>query len=104
MAEFTVAEGYQVNLFASEEDFPELRNPVQIDFDARGRLWVATMPSFPHTVPGLSPPDKIIILEDTDRDGKADKCTTFAENLDALDGIAFHHLGVIVSEQPRLWL
>ena len=104
MAEFTVAEGYQVNLFASEEDFPELRNPVQIAFDARGRLWVATMPSFPHTVPGLPPPDKIIILEDTDRDGKADKCTTFAENLDALDGIAFHHLGVIVSEQPRLWL
>ena len=104
MAEFNVTEGYQVNLFASEEDFPELRNPVQIAFDARGRLWVATMPSFPHTVPGLSPPDKIIILEDTDRDGKADKCTTFAENLDALDGIAFHHLGVIVSEQPRLWL
>ncbi|MDF2378161.1 MAG: ThuA domain-containing protein [Verrucomicrobiales bacterium] len=103
-AEFEVAEGYAVNLFASEEEFPELRNPVQIAFDARGRLWVVTMPSFPHTVPGLTPPDKIIILEDTDRDGKADKLTTFAEGLDALDGVAFHRDGVIISEQPRLWL
>ncbi len=103
-AEFEVAEGYQVNLFASEEQFPELRNPVQIAFDARGRLWVVTMPSFPHTVPGLTPPDKILIFEDTDKDGAADKVTTFAEGLDALDGIAFHHDGVIISEQPRLWM
>lgn len=104
MAEFTTAPGYAVSLFASEEQFPELRNPVQIAFDARGRLWVVTMPSFPHTVPGLTPPDKIIILEDTNRDGKADKLTPFVEGLDALDGIAFHHDGVIISEQPRLWL
>jgi len=104
MAEFTTADGYEVSLFASEEEFPELRNPVQIAFDARGRLWVVTMPSFPHTVPGLTPPDKILIFEDTDRDGKADKVTTFAEGLDALDGVAFHHDGVIISEQPRLWM
>ena len=103
-AEFKTAEGYEVSLFASEEQFPELRNPVQIAFDARGRLWVVTMPSFPHTVPGLTPPDKIVILEDTDQDGKADKLTPFIEGLDALDGIAFHHDGVIISEQPRLWL
>ena len=57
-----------------------------------------------HTVPGLTPPDKILILEDTDHDGKADKLTTFAEGLDALDGVAFHRDGVIISEQPRLWL
>ncbi len=104
MAEFTTAPGYEVSLFASEEQFPELRNPVQIAFDARGRLWVVTMPSFPHTVPGLTPPDKIIILEDTDHDGRADKLTPFVEGLDALDGVAFHHDGVIISEQPRLWL
>ena len=103
-AEFKVAENFEVNLFASEEQFPELRNPVQIAFDARGRLWVVTMPSFPHTVPGLSPPDRIVILEDTDQDGQADKLTTFMDGLDALDGVAFHRDGVIVSEQPRLWL
>ncbi|MGJ8726494.1 MAG: PVC-type heme-binding CxxCH protein [Roseibacillus sp.] len=104
MAEFTVADDFEVNLFASEEQFPELRNPVQISFDARGRLWVVTMPSFPHTVPGLTPPDRIVILEDTDKDGRADKITTFMDGLDALDGVAFHRDGVIVSEQPRLWL
>ena len=104
MAEFKLAEDFEVNIFASEEEFPELRNPVQIAFDARGRLWAVTMPSFPHTVPGLTPPDRIVILEDTDKDGKADKLTTFMDGLDALDGVAFHKDGVIVSEQPRLWL
>ncbi len=103
-SEFKVAEGYTVNLFASDEQFPELRAPVQIAFDARGRLWVVTMPSFPHTLPGQPQEDKIIVLEDTDRDGKADKATTFAEGLDALDGIAFTEQGVVVSEQPRHWL
>ena len=99
-----VAEGYRLNCFASEEDFPELKAPVQIAFDARGRLWVVTMPSFPHTVPGSVPDDKILVLEDTDRDGKADRCTVFAGGFDALDGVAFHERGVIVSAQPKLWL
>lgn len=103
-AEFKVAPGFSVNLFASEVQFPELRNPVQIAFDAQGRLWVVTMPSFPHTVPGLPPEDKLLILEDTNHDGVADKCTTFAHGFDALDGVAFSESGVIVSEQPRLWL
>lgn len=103
-AEFKVADGYAVNLFASDEQFPELRAPVQIAFDARGRLWVVTMPSFPHTVPGKPQEDKIIVIEDTDRDGKADQCTTFVDGLDALDGIAFSEQGVVVSEQPRHWL
>ncbi len=100
--EFVVADGYALNLFASEEQFPDLRCPVQLSFDARGRLWVVTMPSFPHTVPGERPRDKILILEDTDRDGRADRCTTFADGFDALDGVAFHERGVIVSAQPRL--
>jgi azurin/glucose/arabinose dehydrogenase len=102
--DLTVAEGYRLNCFASEEDFPDLKAPVQIAFDARGRLWVVTMPSFPHTVPGAVADDKILVLEDTDRDGKADKCTVFAGGFDALDGVAFHERGVIVSAQPRLWL
>jgi azurin/glucose/arabinose dehydrogenase len=102
--DITVADGYALNLFASEAEFPELKAPVQIAFDARGRLWVVTMPSFPHTVPGLVPDDKILILEDLDHDGKADKCTVFADGFDALDGVAFHERGVIVSAQPRLLL
>lgn len=102
--EIAVADGFDLNLFASDEQFPDLRNPVQIAFDAKGRLWVVTMPSWPHTVPGEAPQDKILVLEDTDRDGKADKCVVFADGLDALDGVAFHENGVVVSAQPRLWL
>ena len=102
--EISVAPGFALNLFASDEQFPELRNPVQMAFDARGRLWVVSMPTWPHTVPGALPEDKILVLEDTDHDGKADKCTVFADGLDALDGIAFHERGVVVSAQPRLLL
>jgi uncharacterized cupredoxin-like copper-binding protein len=104
LAEFQVAEGYAVNLFASEEQFPDLRAPVQIAFDARGRLWVVTMPSFPHTLPGQPLPDRLVVLEDLDRDGRADTASVFAEGFDALDGVAFHERGVIVSEQSRHWL
>lgn len=102
--EFTVADGYTLNLFASEAEFPDMRNPIQMAFDARGRLWVATMPSFPLTEPGLPLPDKVVILEDTNRDGKADKCTVFADGFDVLDGLTFHERGVIISAQPRLWI
>ncbi|MFT5131223.1 MAG: glucose/arabinose dehydrogenase, partial [Rhodothermales bacterium] len=101
-AQMKVAPGYALNLFASEEQFPELRSPEQIAFDARGRLWVVTMPSFPGTIPGDVPSDKILILEDTDRDGKADTSTVFADNLTVPDGIAFYQDGVIISHQPRL--
>lgn len=97
-----VAKGYKLNLFASEEQFPDLRNPVQIAFGPSGRLWVVTMPSFPHTIPGEQPHDKILILEDTDRDGVADKQTVFADGLNIPDGIVFYRDGVIVSAQPRL--
>jgi plastocyanin/lysophospholipase L1-like esterase len=103
-AGFQIADGYALNLFASEEQFPDLRAPVQIAFDARGRLWVVTMPSFPHTVPGQPQEDKLIVLEDTDHDGKADRLTVFAEGFDALDGVAFTAEGVLVSEQSRHWL
>ena len=102
LKQFQVAEGYAVNLFASEREFPELRNPEQIAFDAQGRLWVVTMPSFPGTIPGDVPSDKIIVLEDTDRDGRADKSTIFADGLTVPDGLAFHDDGVIISHQPRL--
>src|SRR5690606_23443903 len=80
VASLTVPEGYQVELFASEQEFPNLANPVQIRFDDLGRLWVATMPTYPHYRPGdPRPDDKILIYEDTDGDGRADKETVFAD-------------------------
>ncbi|MEM7383725.1 MAG: PVC-type heme-binding CxxCH protein [Verrucomicrobiota bacterium] len=101
-ARFEVAEGFRVELFASEEEFPELRNPVAINFDAAGRLWVATRPSYPHALPGVKPNDRILIFEDADQDGKADKRTIFAENLYLPLGFAFGKNGVYVSQEPNL--
>lgn len=102
---FEMAEEYQIELFASEKEFPDLANPVQISFDNRGRLWVATMPSYPHYRPGdPKPSDKILILEDSNKDGKADKQTIFAENLHLPIGFEFAPEGVYVSQGTNLKL
>lgn len=105
MNSFTVAPGYKLELFASEQDFPSLANPVQVSFDNKGRLWVAAMPTYPHYKPGDSKPnDKLIILEDTDNDGKADKETIFADDLHIPVGFEFAPEGVYVSQGTNLIL
>lgn len=100
-----VAKGYRIELFASEKEFPDLANPVQMSFDNKGRLWVGVMPSYPHYKPGDSKPhDKLIILEDTDKDGKADKQTTFVDDLNLTIGFEFAPEGVYVSQGTNLVL
>ena len=79
LASFTVQDGFAVNLFASEKD--GVSNPISIRWDERGRLWVLTTTSYPQPEPGAEVNDKILILEDTDHDGKADKTTVFADKL-----------------------
>ncbi|MBM1105721.1 c-type cytochrome [Aurantibacter crassamenti] len=102
---FTVAKGYKVELFASEEEFPDLANPNQMSFDNKGRLWVGVMPTYPAYKPGDSKPnDKLIILEDTDNDGKADKQTTFVDDLYLTIGFEFAPEGVYVSQGTNLVL
>jgi mono/diheme cytochrome c family protein/glucose/arabinose dehydrogenase len=102
---FTMAEGYKIELFASEKEFPDLANPAQIAFDNKGRLWVATMPTYPHYKIGdIKPNDKLIILEDTNNDGKADKQTIFADNLHIPAGFEFAPEGVYVSQGTNLKL
>jgi mono/diheme cytochrome c family protein/glucose/arabinose dehydrogenase len=104
-AQIKVAEGYKIELFASEEEFIDLANPVQMSFDNKGRLWVGVMPSYPHYKPGDSKPDdKLIILEDTDNDGKADKQITFAGGLHLTIGFEFAPEGVYVSQGTNLVL
>ncbi len=99
---FTLPEGYEANLFASEIDFPDLKKPVQMTFDAKGRLWVTTMASYPMYLPGKPVDDKVLIFEDTDGDGKADKQTVFADKLHVPTGIELGDGGVYVSQQPNL--
>jgi glucose/arabinose dehydrogenase/mono/diheme cytochrome c family protein len=99
----TVPGNYRIEQWASEQEFPDLANPVQMAFDNQGRLWVATMPSYPHWYPGSSRPnDKLLILEDTNNDGKADKQTIFAEGLHLPMGFEISHDGVYVSQGINL--
>ena len=100
----TIAKGLKVNLFASEKQFPELVNPVQMTWDAKGRLWVAVWPTYPHVKPKEPSNDKLLILEDTDGDGRADKCTTFVGDLHNPTGFEFVPGGVLVAQAPDVML
>ena len=77
IAKMTVHSHMKVNLFASEEQFPELVNPVQMAWDTKGRLWVAAWKNYPERTPTSKTGDSLLILEDTKGDGKADKITHF---------------------------
>ncbi|HYF36823.1 MAG TPA: PVC-type heme-binding CxxCH protein, partial [Prosthecobacter sp.] len=99
---FTMAKGFAIDCFASEEDFPELANATMFAFDTKGRLWVCTMPSYPQWRPGDEFQDKIVILEDSDGDGKANYCTTFADKLHLPISFEFYNGGVLVSDQRNL--
>src|SRR5262249_17952738 len=98
----TPAPGLEVRLFADESRFPELANPVQMSFDTRGRLWVAVWPTYPHWQPGQPMNDKLLILEDTDADGRADTCTAFPDDLHDPTGFECWNGGVFVAQAPDL--
>lgn len=76
---FQIADGFEVNLFASEKD--GVVKPIQMRFDAQGRLWVIGSTVYPQIEPGQVPDDKVLILEDKDGDGRCDKTTVFADGL-----------------------
>ncbi|MFN8706290.1 MAG: PVC-type heme-binding CxxCH protein, partial [Planctomyces sp.] len=102
----TVPDGFKIVPFADETKFPELAKPVQLNFDNKGRLWVACMPTYPQWKPGDAPPnDRLVILEDTDHDGHADKSAVFYDKLHCPTGFELWNGGVLVIDQPRLlWL
>jgi mono/diheme cytochrome c family protein/glucose/arabinose dehydrogenase len=105
LSKLKVPQGYKIELFASEEEFPDLAKPMQMSFDNKGRLWVACMPSYPHYKPGdTKPNDRILILEDTNGDGKADKQTIFVDKLHLPLGFEIAKEGVYVSQGPNLKL
>jgi putative heme-binding domain-containing protein len=102
IAKMTVAPGMKINLFASEEKFPELVSTQQMQFDTKGRLWCTAWPSYTHWKPKDEMNDKLLIFEDTDGDGKADKCTVFADHLHNPTGFEFWNGGVIVAMAPDI--
>ncbi len=79
LAALKVLPGFQVQLFASEAQ--GALKPIQLRFDADGRLWIAGSTVYPHLQPGDVPNDRVTILEDRDGDGRADRSTIFADDL-----------------------
>jgi glucose/arabinose dehydrogenase len=75
---FDVADGFEVSLWAED---PQLHKPIQMNWDASGRLWIASSEVYPQIQPGQPATDSVIVLEDTNGDAKADKSTLFAEGL-----------------------
>jgi putative membrane-bound dehydrogenase-like protein len=93
--------GFELELFASE---PDIINPVAMSWDEQGRLWVIETVDYPNTVrneDGIGD-DRIKICEDTDNDGKADKFTVFAENLNLPTGLVFSDGGILVAQAPDI--
>src|SRR6476469_6696779 len=91
--------GLDVKLFASD---PDIKKPICMAFDERGRLWVAETVDYPNELqPEGQGRDRITICEDTDGDGKADKFTVFADKLSIPTSILFYRGGVIVHQAPQ---
>lgn len=97
---FDLLPNYQVNLFAAD---PMFANPIHMHWDSRGRLWVACSWAYPQLKPGEVANDKIVILEDTDEDGVADKSTVFAEGLYLPTGIELANGGCYVAQSPDIF-
>ena len=98
MSLMQVPPGFELQLFASE---PNIINPIFMNWDEKGRLWVIETVDYPNEVKdGDIGDDRIKILEDTDGDGKADKTTIFADKLNIPTSFVFVNGGIIVSEAP----
>jgi len=97
--EFKVDDALEVTLWAEN---PLLHKPVQMNFDARGRLWIASSELYPQIEPGQAANDKIVVLEDTTGAGRADKTTVFADGLVIPTGIEIGDGGAYVAQGTEL--
>ncbi|MEM1294292.1 MAG: PVC-type heme-binding CxxCH protein [Verrucomicrobiota bacterium] len=101
LAGFALADGYEANLFASEID--GIANPIAMHWDPAGRLWVLTTLAYAQLEPGRIPDDQLLILEDTDRDGRVDRTVVWADGLNMPTGFALGHGGVYLAEGEGLF-
>jgi putative membrane-bound dehydrogenase-like protein len=91
--------GFEMQLFAAE---PDIGKPICMNWDERGRLWLAETVDYPNEKqPEGSGRDRIRICEDTDGDGRADKFTVFAEGLSIPTSLTFAYGGIVVHQAPE---
>jgi hypothetical protein len=99
MKHIQVPVDFNLELFAAE---PNVMHPIAISWDERGRMYVLITKDYPNERKKEGGSDYIVICEDTNKDGKADKFTKFAEGLSIPTGIVFANGGLIVSQAPDM--
>ncbi|HEX2853795.1 MAG TPA: PVC-type heme-binding CxxCH protein [Opitutaceae bacterium] len=100
MQHLVVPAGFEVQLVAGD---PDIKKPVALGWDERGRLWIAETLDYPNRLLGPGEPgrDRLVICDDTNNDGKADKFTVFADGLNIPTSFTFSNGGVIVHQMPN---
>ncbi|MEY4938725.1 MAG: hypothetical protein RIQ93_460 [Verrucomicrobiota bacterium] len=112
---FVLPPNFRIELVAAE---PMVRDPVMMTFDGRGRLWVAELSAYniPEILeqlpiyldktqpPPAVPKGRVVVLEDTNGDGRMDKRTVYWENMDVPRAIGFVRDQVLIGDPPNLWL
>ncbi|TDT47264.1 cbb3-type cytochrome c oxidase subunit III [Maribacter spongiicola] len=101
--DYTIEEDFNLDIIAAE---PLLKAPVAIDFDSKGRIWVAQMPGYMNDLQGSGeedPSGSIVILEDLDNDGIADHSKVFMDSLIMPRALAHVYGGLLYAEPPYLW-
>ena len=97
---FHLPPGFEIQLFASE---PDIQKPMNLAFDAAGRLWMSGSVEYPYAAQDGRGHDVLKVLQDTDGDGRADKITTFADGLNIPIGLYPYRDGVIAYSMPNIW-
>lgn len=100
---FRVAPGFRLELVAAE---PMVQNPVSFEFDPEGRIWVVEYQGYMRDIKGTGEADpicRVVVLEDTDGDGRADKSTVFLDKLVMPRSLSFVKGGVLIQEPPKIW-
>lgn len=103
MKTFRIAPGYRLELVAAE---PMVQNPISFDFDPQGRIWVVEYQGYQRDVEGHGEGDpicRVVVLEDTDADGRADKSTVFLDKLVMPRSLSFVKGGVLLQEPPNVY-
>jgi mono/diheme cytochrome c family protein/glucose/arabinose dehydrogenase len=105
MKQFYLPPGFRAELVAAE---PLVQDPIAIDWDPDGRLWVVEYPEYVPDLqtpePNLEPIGRIAVLEDTNNDGRMDKRTVFADGLVQARAVKVLDHGILVLEPPTVWL